>query len=206
MIGQTVSHYRVLEEISRGGMGVVYRARDLKLNREVALKVLPPELVADAERKRRFVLEAQAAAALDHPHIAVVHEIDEADGVTFIAMELIRGHRLRDLLERNAFALRRWLELATEVAERLALAHDKGVVHRDLKPGNIMVTEEGHAKIIDFGLAKLVEPVADEESQAPERARGRPVDHRSDIFSFGIVLCEMVTGAVHSADPAGSRR
>jgi serine/threonine protein kinase/tetratricopeptide (TPR) repeat protein len=214
VIGRTVSHYNVLAEIGRGGMGVVYRAVDLKLNREVALKVLPPELVADPDRKRRFIQEAQAAAALNHPHIAVVYEIDEADGVTFIAMELLEGEKLRDVLQRERLPLHRTLELATEVAEGLALAHEKGIVHRDLKPANIMRTEEGHAKIIDFGLAKLVEPIEDEASEAvtvaketdpgkvmgtvsymsPEQARGKKVDHRSDIFTFGIVLHEMLTG------------
>ncbi len=215
MIGRVLSHYKLLEEISRGGMGIVYRALDLKLDREVALKVLPPELVADSERKRRFIQEARAAAKLEHPHIGVVHEIDEADGVTFIAMELIRGEKLKDVLQRGCPPLARSLELAAEVAEGLAIAHEKGVVHRDLKPANILVTEQGHAKIIDFGLAKLVEPFAGEGSDvetllrketdpgqvmgtvcymSPEQARGKKVDHRSDIFSFGIVLFEMLSG------------
>jgi serine/threonine protein kinase len=123
MIGKTVSHYRILEEISRGGMGIVYRARDVKLNRDVAVKVLPPDLVADPERKRRFVQEAQAAAALHHPHIAVIHEIDEVDGVTFIAMELIEGDKLGDLVQRGRLPLARSLDLAIEVAEGLARAH-----------------------------------------------------------------------------------
>jgi serine/threonine protein kinase len=230
MIGRTLSHYRILEEISRGGMGVVYRALDVKLNREVALKVLPPELVPDAERKWRFIQEAQAAAVLDHPHIAVIFEIDEADGVIFIAMELIRGDKLRDVLVRERLPATRCVELAIEVAEGLARAHDKGIVHRDLKPSNIMVTEDGHAKIIDFGLAKLVEPLAGDASHAetalrretesgilvgtvaymsPEQARGQKVDHRSDIFSFGVVLFEMLTGEVPfqgstSADTLGA--
>jgi Kae1-associated kinase Bud32 len=155
----TLSHYKVLEELSRGGMGIVYRALDLKLDREVALKVLPPELVADPERKRRFVQEAKAAAKLNHPHIGMVFEIDDTDGTTFIAMELIEGEKLKDLIDKERLPLTRGLELATEVAEGLARAHDKGIVHRDLKPANIMVTEDGHAKIIDFGLAKLVEPL-----------------------------------------------
>ena len=215
MIGQTLSHYKVLDEISRGGMGIVYRALDVKLNREVALKVLPPELVADPERKRRFVQEAQAAAALEHPHIAVVYEIDEANGVTFIAMELIRGEQLSDTLARAKLSADRALELAIEIAEGLASAHGKGVVHRDLKPANIMVTGDGHAKVIDFGLAKLIEPAVGPESEidtalrdgtgtgvvmgtlshmSPEQARGQTVDHRTDVFSFGILLHEMLTG------------
>ena len=159
MIGRTLSHYRVLEELSRGGMGVVYRALDVHLNREVALKVLPAELVSDPERRRRFLQEAQASAALEHPHIAVIHEVGESEGVTFIAMELIRGEKLRDAMSRERLSLARSLELATEVAEGLGWAHDKGIVHRDLKPANIMLGETGHAKIIDFGLAKLVEPL-----------------------------------------------
>ncbi len=214
MIGQTLSHYKILDEVSRGGMGVVYRALDVKLHREVALKILPPELVADPERRRRFVQEAQAAAALEHPNIAVIHEIDEVKGVTFIAMELIRGEKLRDLLEREKLPVSRALDLAGEAADGLVRAHDRGIVHRDLKPANVMLTEDGHAKIIDFGLAKLVEPHAG-ESQAPtlahretepgivmgtvaymspEQARGGKVDHRSDIFSFGILLYEMLAG------------
>ena len=216
MLGRTLSHYEIIDEIDRGGMGVIYRARDLKLDREVAIKVLPPELVSDPERKRRFIQEAKAAAKLEHPHIAVVHEIDEVDGVTFIAMELIRGERLRDAMEREHLPLARSLELATEVAEGLARAHDQGIVHRDMKPGNVMVTEDGHAKIIDFGLAKLIEPLAGKDSEAstsireetksgmvmgtlsymsPEQARGRKVDRRSDIFSFGIVLHELLSGS-----------
>ena len=216
MVGQTLSHYKILAEISRGGMGIVYRALDTKLNRNVAIKILPPELVTDPERKRRFIQEAQSAAALHHPHIAVIHEIDEADGVTFIAMELIEGDKLSDVLGQQRLPVARTLELVTEVAEGLALAHEKGVVHRDLKPGNIMVTKQGHAKIIDFGLAKLVEPLGGDDSQAatalregqtdpgkvmgtlsymsPEQARGSRVDHRSDIFAIGVVLHEMLTG------------
>ena len=215
MIGRTLSHYKILDELSRGGMGVVYRAVDVKLDREVALKVLPPELVEDEERKRRFVQEAKAAAALEHPHIGVIYEIDEAEGVTFIAMELIRGDKLGDVIQKERLSVSRALDLGIEVAEGLARAHDKGIAHRDLKPGNIMLTEDGHAKIIDFGLAKLVEPLTGGPSEAktvtrretdpgkimgtvtymsPEQARGIKVDHRSDVFSYGIVLYEMLSG------------
>ncbi len=224
MIGRTLSHYKILSEISRGGMGIVYRAVDVKLDREVALKVLPPELVADSERKRRFVQEAKAAAKLEHPHIGVVHEIDETDGVTFIAMELIRGEQLRDTIAKGPVPLRRALEIATDIAEGLSKAHDEGIVHRDLKPANIMVTEDGHTKIIDFGLAKLVEPMSGEDSgvetairgdtetgkvmgtisyMSPEQARGTTVDHRTDIFSFGIVLYDMLTGEPPFKAPSG---
>ena len=215
MIGETISHYRILDEVSRGGMGVVYLALDLKLNREVALKVLPPELVADPDRKRRFIQEAQAAAGLDHPNIAVIHEIDEVDGVSFIAMELIRGEPLRDILQRERLSVSRVLALATEVGEGLSRAHEKGIVHRDVKPANVMVTEQGHPKIIDFGLAKLVDVLVVEDDEgvtavrgdtdpglvmgtvsymSPEQAKGADVDTRSDVFTFGIVLYEMLSG------------
>ncbi len=132
MLGKTLSHYEILSEISRGGMGVVYRARDTKLNREVALKVLPAELVADEERRRRFLQEAQAAAALKHPQIGVIYEIDEVEGITFMALELIEGEKLSDRLERERLPLSRSLDLAVEIAEGLASAHGKGIVHRDL--------------------------------------------------------------------------
>ncbi len=216
MLDRTLSHYKIVSEIGRGGMGIVYRAHDFKLNREVALKLLPPGLVADPERKARFVQEARAAAALLHPHIATVFEIDEAEGTTFIAMELIEGAKLRAVIARGRLPVSRALSLATEVAEGLGWAHQKGVVHRDLKPENIMVTEKGHAKIIDFGLAKLVEPLAppyasDLETAAhwetgkgtilgtvsymsPEQARGEKVDQRSDLFALGVVFQEMLTG------------
>ncbi len=214
MIGQTLSHYKILSEIGRGGMGIVYRGLDTNLDREVALKVLPPELVADPERRRRFIGEAKAAAKLEHPHIGVVHEIGEADGTTFIAMELIQGKTLRDLLQGQRLDLTQALDVAIDVAEGLARAHDKGIVHRDLKPANIMRTDDGHTKIIDFGLAKLREPLRSEGSEAetalkdtepgkvmgtvsymsPEQARGKEIDHRSDLFAFGIVLQEMITG------------
>jgi serine/threonine-protein kinase len=215
LAGRTLGHYKIEEEISRGGMGIVYRATDAKLGREVALKVLPPELVADPDRRRRFVQEAQAASALTHPHIAVIHEIGEDEGTTFIAMELIRGEKLGDLIAARRLPLSRALELAIEIGEALARAHDKGIVHRDLKPGNLMVTEDGHAKIIDFGLAKLLEAPSAVDTEAetavrekttsgmvlgtdaymsPEQARGGRVDHRSDVFSFGVVLYEMLSG------------
>ena len=213
MIGRTLAHYKVLEEISRGGMGIVYKALDLKLNREVALKLLRSDLVSNDERKRRFVQEAQAAAAIKHPNIAVVYDIDEADGETFIAMELIEGDKLGDYMRRDQFTPEKALEIAVGIAAGLAAAHKLGIVHRDLKPPNIMVTDEGHPKIIDFGLAKLVEPPDSPESEAhtvakegthpgellgtfdymsPEQTRGDRIDPRSDVFSFGVVLYEML--------------
>jgi len=215
MIGRHLSHYRILSEIGRGGMGSVYGALDLKLEREIALKVLPPEFVADPSRKRRLVQEAKAAAKLDHPHVGAVHEIDEMDDVIFVVMELIEGETLKDIIAAEELAGPRALKLATEIAEGLSHAHDRNIIHRDLKPANIIVTAEGHTKIIDFGLAKKVEPIDAASSDietataggtepgkvlgtvsymSPEQARGAEVDYRSDIFSFGIVLHEMLTG------------
>ena len=214
MIGRRLSHYDIIEEISRGGMGVVYRAGDVNLGRDVAIKVLPEELVHDPGRRERLLQEARAASALEHPHIAVIHEVGEAEGVTFIAMELIRGEKLSDVLDRGPLPLGRALTLATEIAEALARAHEKGIVHRDLKPANVMITDEGHVKVIDFGLAKLLEPVSHEAATAsirsprtdaglvlgtaaymsPEQARGGRIDHRSDIFAMGVTLYEMITG------------
>jgi eukaryotic-like serine/threonine-protein kinase len=213
LTGRSLGHYRVGEEISRGGMGVVYRATDTRLNRDVALKVLPQEVTHDDDVRRRFLKEAQAASALEHPHIAVIHGADEVDGVAYIAMELIRGEKLSELLTRQKQPAARSLELAAEIAAGLARAHDKGIVHRDLKPANVMVTDEGHAKIIDFGIAKLIEVSATAGAHtktshdtgvgvvlgtmtymSPEQARGETVDHRSDIFSFGILLHEMLAG------------
>ena len=213
MIGRTLSHYEIVEEISRGGMGVVYRARDLSLGREVALKVLPEELVHDRLRGERMLQEARAAALIEHPHIAVIHEVGQADGVTFIAMELIRGDKLSDVLIRGPLQPTRALDIAIEIAEGLSRAHEKGLIHRDLKPANVMITEDGHAKVIDFGLAKLIEPVTPDAStmgargpqstpglvigtaayMSPEQARGDRVDHRTDVFAFGVVLYEMLT-------------
>jgi eukaryotic-like serine/threonine-protein kinase len=215
VIGKRLSHYRILAEVSRGGMGIVYRALDTRLDREVALKVLPPDLVADPERLRRFEQEARAASKLEHPNIAVIHDIGEADGVTFLTMELIRGEKLADRLLEARLPWTRALELATEIAEGLARAHERGVVHRDLKPANVMLTEDGHPKIIDFGLAKLVAPLSGEGGESatrsgrdtepgvvlgtilymsPEQARGTRLDHRTDVFSFGVVLFEMLSG------------
>src|SRR5512144_81521 len=215
MVGRTVSHYKVLEEIGRGGMGVVYRALDTTLGREVALKVLSLAGGRDAELERRLKVEARAAASLAHPAVSVVYEIDEVEGATFIAMELVRGRPLAALLAGAPMDPARALDLAIEVAEGLAEAHSRGVVHRDLKPKNVMLTESGHAKIIDFGLAKLVRPRPPFESGAdtpawgdtdpgrivgtaaymsPEQVRGVEVDARSDLFAFGALLYEMLTG------------
>jgi two-component system LytT family response regulator len=215
MIGKTLSHYRVLEELGRGGVGVVYRALDTTLGREVALKILGPAAVRDPEQERRLQQEARATAALAHPAISVVYEIDEADGATFIAMELVRGRPLASLIAGAPLEAGRALDLAIEVAEGLVEAHARGVVHRDLKPKNVMLTESGHAKIIDFGLAKLLRPRPPFESGAdtppwgdtdpgrilgtaaymsPEQVRGGEVDARSDLFAFGALLYELLSG------------
>ena len=213
MIGRVVSHYEILAKLGEGGMGVLYKARDTHLDRLVALKILPADKVADPERRRRFVQEARAASALNHPHIVTVYDIDEADGVHFIAMEHVEGATLAERIGRRGLPLQDALKHAAQIADALAKAHAKGIVHRDLKPANVMVTADGVTKVLDFGLAKLVEtevsegetadfePVTEEGMilgtaayMSPEQAQGRRVDARSDIFSFGSVLYEMVTG------------
>jgi len=217
MIGQAIKHYQVEELLGQGGMGVVYRARDTRLGRPVALKVLPPEFTRDQDRKGRFLQEARAAAAVTHPAIAQVYDVDEGPEGLFIAMELVEGKTVKALIQGRELDLLGALEIATQVGGGLQKAHEAGVVHRDIKPENIVVTPDGHAKILDFGLAKLLEPTAPQAPEgishmetlaktqagfvlgtlrymSPEQARGQAVDHRSDIFSLGIVLYEMVTG------------
>ncbi len=203
MIGQIISHYKILEKIGEGGMGVVYKAEDTKLKRTIALKFLPRDLTRDQEARDRFVKEAQAAAALDHPHICTVHEIDEAEGKTFIAMAYIEGQSLKEKIDAGPLEIDEAADIALQVAEGLKEAHDKGITHRDIKPANIMLTEKGQAKIMDFGLAKL-EWGADLTKTAtimgtvaymsPEQAKGEKVDLRTDIWSLGCVLYEMLTG------------
>jgi eukaryotic-like serine/threonine-protein kinase len=217
LIGQTLNQYRIEAQLGAGGMGVVYRALDTRLGRRVALKVLRPEIISDPDRKRRFVQEAQAASALNHPNIITIYDISVADdGTDFIAMEFVRGKTLDQLIGRKGMGLADALKSAAQVADALAKAHAAGIVHRDIKPGNIMVTDEGVVKILDFGIAKLSERVEDaivtrsadgqppptEEGlilgtvpyMSPEQAQGKPVDPRSDIFSFGAVLYEILTG------------
>ena len=206
--GQTVSHYRILTKLGEGGMGVVYQAEDTTLGRQVALKVLTPELAADPRRKAQLVREARTASALNHPNIVTVHEVASSDGLDFIVMELISGQPLSKSIPPKGMPPREALRLAIQVADGLAKAHTAGIVHRDLKPGNIMVTGEGRAKLLDFGLAKFTETdpgktltqtvegavVGTVAYMSPEQAEGKAVDARSDVFSFGAVLYEMVTG------------
>jgi Tol biopolymer transport system component len=215
MIGQTISHYRIVEKLGEGGMGQVYRARDTRLERDVALKVLAPDLAADSEYRARFEREAKAVALLNHPNIVTIHSVEEADGVAFFTMELVEGRTLVDLLQPGGLSLDRFFRIAIQIADALSSAHAKGITHRDLKPSNIMLDSEGRVKILDFGLAKLArlgvssntatalleEPITGKGHivgtvayMSPEQAEGAHVDSRSDIFSLGVLLYEMATG------------
>ena len=204
MIGKTISHYKILEKLGEGGMGIVYKAQDTKLDRVVALKFLPPHIGTDAEEKKRFIHEAKAASAIDHNNICTVYEIDETeDGQMFIAMARYEGETLKEKIARGPLKLEEALDVAIQVSEGLSKAHEKGIVHRDVKPANIFLTQDGVAKILDFGLVKLAgrtkltktgTTLGTVAYMSPEQARGKDVDHRSDIWSLGIILYEMVTG------------
>jgi non-specific serine/threonine protein kinase len=203
MIGKTISHYKIFEKRGEGGMGVVYKAQDTKLDRIVALKFLPKHLLCNAEAKERFVLEAKAASALNHPNISTIHEIDEVEGECFIVMEYVEGKSLKEFLKEKSFSLKEVLDIAPMIVEGLNAAHKKSIVHRDIKSDNIMVTDEGLVKIMDFGLAKLRgvsgltkagTTLGTMQYMSPEQVQGLEVDQRSDIFSLGVVLYEMITG------------
>jgi eukaryotic-like serine/threonine-protein kinase len=213
--GDTLGAYKILDLVGRGGMGEVYRARDTRLKRDVAIKVMPQSFTADRERLRRFEQEARSAAALNHPNIISVHDMGTADGSPYIVSELLEGQNLREVLRRGAVSARKALDYAIQAARGLAAAHDVGIVHRDLKPENLFITKDGRLKILDFGLAKLTRPEAAGADSttaevvpgteagrvfgtvgymSPEQVRGQIADHRSDIFSFGAILYELFSG------------
>ena len=219
MDGAKPGNFTLLEKIGEGGMGRVYKAKDTRLERFVAVKLLPEARLADPERRARFVQEAKAASALNHPNIITIHDIAEQDGQSLIVMELVEGKSLDELIPRKGMRLNEVLRIAAQVADALSAAHAIGIVHRDLKPGNIMVDVHGRVKVLDFGLAKLsahsTPPAAEEPTRtfamnqphteegaivgsvpymSPEQAEGRPLDARSDIFSFGVVMYEMLSG------------
>src|SRR6516225_2296268 len=213
--GDRLGVYEIGSLLGAGGMGEVYRARDPKLNRVIAIKVLPEATAADPDRRARFEREAQSIAALSHPNIVTIHSVEEADGVLFLTMEYVEGKPLSDVIVKGGLPLPQILDLAIPLADAVSAAHQKGITHRDLKPANVMVTTDGRLKVLDFGLAKLVTApllndgisglptaaltgegriVGTVAYMSPEQAEGKPIDHRSDIFSLGVMLYEMATG------------
>jgi len=221
MLGAIISHYRVTGKLGTGGMGVVYEAEDTRLPRKVALKFLPDEVADDADATRRFRREAETIALLSHPHICTIYEIDEHEGRAFIAMECVAGVNLKTYIARHAPATADLIDLALQIADALAAAHGKGIVHRDIKPGNIIVTDEKRVKVLDFGLARRFRtddtgelglegstmpgrPMGTANYMAPERILQLPLDPRSDLFSLGVVIYEMATGRLPFAGASPS--
>jgi len=204
VIGKTISHYKILEKIGSGGMGIVYKAQDLRLDRTVALKFLPPHLTTSDDEKQRFIHEAKAASSLDHNNICNIYEIDETeDGQLFISMAYYEGETLDHKIKEKPLPIDEATDIAIQIAQGLAKAHEKDIVHRDIKPANIMLTSEGIVKILDFGLVKLsTQTKLTKESttlgtvsyMSPEQAKGEEVDYRTDIWSSGVILYEMLTG------------
>ncbi|MCK5453243.1 MAG: serine/threonine protein kinase, partial [Calditrichia bacterium] len=206
MTGKTILHYKIIEELGRGGMGIVYLAEDTKLKRQVAIKFLPRHVSANKDDRQRFQIEAQAAAALNHPNITQIYAIEEVDDELFIVMEYIQGKELKDLVGAHhdaPISIDKFASIATQIAEGLQAAHEKNVIHRDIKSANIMVTDDDKIKIMDFGLAKVGKGMQLTKEQStlgtapymsPEQARGEEVDRSTDIWSFGIVLYEILTG------------
>ncbi|HKJ81410.1 MAG TPA: serine/threonine-protein kinase, partial [Ignavibacteriaceae bacterium] len=205
MIGKTISHYKILEKLGEGGMGVVYKAEDTKLERIVAVKFLPSELSRDEEAKKRFIHEAKAASALEHNNICNIHEIDQTeDGQLFVAMACYEGETLKERIDKRPLKIEEAVDIGIQICQGLTKAHEKGIIHRDIKPSNIFITTEGVVKIIDFGLAKLSgKTVLTKEGStlgtvnfmSPEQIKGQEVDRRTDIWSFGVVLFQMITGS-----------
>src|SRR5688572_16461471 len=214
MRGRTLSHYRIIEKVGEGGMGVVYKAQDTELARAVAVKSLPAAQTRDSERCARFLHEARSASALNHPHIVTIHDFVRDGDEQFVVMEFVEGRTLQQMIDGHALPVSKTLRLGSQIADALAAAHAAGIVHRDLKPGNVMVTPTNNVKLLDFGLAKLMEHqpgsadnltrtagITEEGTilgtasyMSPEQAEAKPVDARTDIFSFGALLYEMLTG------------
>ena len=221
MLGHTISHYRITGKLGSGGMGIVYEAEDVRLPRKVALKFLPEESADDPDAERRFQREADTIAQLNHPNICTIYEIDRADGRAFIAMECVEGLNLKTYMARNQLSTGAIVEIALQIAAALGSAHAKGIVHRDIKPGNIVVSPEGQVKVLDFGLARRFKtadtdelglegstmpgrPMGTANYMAPERILQLPLDPRSDLFSLGVVIFEMATGRLPFAGASPS--